>query len=363
MASNNTGPRLGLSLPLAHPMKAKKPKAGPAQALLDAHVAFMVEELSGKGLPPLIGKLLDFALDQAQGIVLESVVTRDMIKATARTYAIELDMQGGIPELIGDIARSLHAHPIHHDTKLSDLVSQRRFEDLLDHALALKSIRRRLIGELIASPLYESIASDLLYNGIRDYLARSSLADGVPGARSVFKLGRAVVKRATAGFEDVIEDSLKQHIGRSLGSVSQKTAQPLLDGEHDDSLRDVALDSWRRLRGLSIGELREDLSALDVEELFVSLYEWWKELRTTTFVGAMIDGGIDAFFDKYGEQTLAELLEDLGVDRKLMLAEAMRFAPHVLQQLHAAGRLEPAIRHGLEPFYLSGRVEQVLAKS
>lgn len=344
-------------------MKSKKPKPGPAQALLDAHVAFVVEELCGESLPRLIGNLLDFALEQARGIVLESVVTRDMIKATARTYAIELDMQAGIPELVGDIARTLHAHPIHRDTKLSDLVSPRRFEDLLDHALALKSIRRRLIGELIASPLYESIASDLLYNGIRDYLGRSTLADGIPGARSAFKLGRAVVRRATAGFEDAIEDGLKQHIGRSLGSVSQKTAQPLLDGEHDDSLRDVALDSWRRLRGLSIGELREDLSALDVEELFVTLYEWWKELRATPFVAAMIDTGIDTFFDRYGEQTLAEFLDDLGVDRTLMLAEAMRFAPHVLARLHAEGRLEPAVRRGLEPFYLSGRVEQVLAKA
>lgn len=343
-------------------MKTKKPKAGPAQALLDAHVAFMVEALSGRGLAALLENLLEFALGQAEGIELESVVTRDMIKATARTYAVELDMQGGIPELIGDIARTLYAHPIHRDTKLSDLVSQRRFEDLLDHALALKSIRRRLIGELIASPLYESIASDLLYNGIRDYLARSSLPAGIPGASSALKLGRAVVKRATAGFEDVMEEGLKRHIGRSLGSVSQKTAQPLLDGEHDDSLREVALDSWRRLRGLTIGELREDLSALDVEELFVTLYEFWKELRETKFVGAMIDAGIDAFFDKYGEQTLAELLEDLGIDRKLMLAEAMRFAPHVLKQLHKTGRLEAAVRRGLEPFYQSGRVEQVLAK-
>lgn len=350
-------------------MKAKKPKspknpaAGPAQALLDAHVDFLVEELSGKGLQPLIESLLSFALEQAEGLVLEDVVTRDMIKATARTYAIELDMQGGIPELIGEIARTLHGHPLHAHTKLSDLVSQRRFEDLLDHALALKSIRRRLIGELIASPLYESIASDLLYNGIRDYLARSSLPDGIPGARSALKFGRAVVKRATAGFEDVMEDGLKKHIGRSLGSVSQKTAQPLLDGEHDDALRDVALDSWRRLRGLSIGELREDLSALDVEELFVTLYEFWKELRTTKFVGAMIDGGIDTFFDKYGAQSLAALLEDLGIDRALMLAEALRFGPHVLRQLHKAGALEPALRRGLEPFYLSGRIEQVLAKT
>jgi hypothetical protein len=216
---------------------------------------------------------------------------------------------------------------------------------------------------VIASPLYQRIASDLLYNGIRDYLARSNLGDNIPGARSALKLGRAVVKRATAGFEDVMEDGLKRHIGRSVGSVSQKTAQSLLDGDHDDALREVAIDSWQRLRNLSIGELREDLSALDVEELFVTLYECWKELRGTPFIAAMIETGIDTFFDKYGEASLAELLEDLGIDRQIMLREAMRFAPHVLAQLHAADKLAPTVRRLLEPFYRSGKVEKILAAS
>ena len=342
-------------------MTKKKTKPGPVDALLDAHVAFVLDQLGARQLPPLLESLLDQALADAADLALEKMVTRDMIKATARTYAIELDLQGGIPELIGDIARALHAHPVHERTRLGDLISQRRFEDLLDHVLALKSIRRRLIGELIASPLYERIASDLLYNGIRDYLGRSDLpGSNLPGARSAFKLGRAVVKRATAGFEDAMEDGLKRHIGRSVGSVSQTTAQSLLDGEHDDSLREVALDSWTRLRKLRIGELREDLSALDVEELFVTLYECWKELRGTEFIGAMIDTGIDTFFEKYGESTLAELLEDLGIDRGLMLREAMRFGPHVLQQLDAAGKLEPTVRRLLEPFYRSGKVEKLL---
>ncbi|MGH8516209.1 MAG: hypothetical protein ACREUE_01995 [Panacagrimonas sp.] len=344
--------------------KSDKSTSGVAQALLDAQVAFVVDELvHTRKLTSVIDQLLDAVLDDAAELKLEQMVTRDMIKATARTYAIELDLQGGIPELVGDVARALHAHPIHERTRLGDLLSPRRFEDLLDHVLALKSLRRRIIDELLGSPLYESIASDLLYNGIRDYLARTEVPSGIPGARSALRLGRAVVKRATAGFEDVLEESIKRHIGRSVGRVSRETAQPLLEGDHDGALREVALDSWQRLRELTLGELRRDLSALDVEELFVTLYECWKEMRRTPVIGAMIDTGIDTFFDKYGDQSLAALLEDLGVDRALMRSEALRFGPHVIGELHAAGRLEPAVRRLLEPFYRSGAVEKVLAKA
>lgn len=341
----------------------KSKKTSPADLLLDAHVAFVLDQLVGEGFEALIDQLLDLALAEADVAKLDQMVTRDVIKATARTYAIELDLQGGIPELVGDVARALHAHPIHETTRLGDLLSQRRVEDLLDHVLALKALRRRLIEEIIESPLYEDIASDLLYNGIRDYLARSGEGVKIPGAASAFKLGRAVVKRATAGFEDALEDGIKRHIGRSVGSVSQKTAGALMDGTHDASLRSAALASWQRIRKLRIGELREDVTALDIEELFVTLYECWKELRGTRFLGAMIDAGVDAFFDKYGEQTLSDLLADLGIDRVLMRHEALRFAPRVLEKLNSAGRLEPLVRELLAPFYRSGAVERVIGKS
>lgn len=330
-------------------------------ALLDAHVAFVLEQFGKAELPGLLEMLLDTALLQVGDLKLEGVVTRSMIKATARTYAIELDLQGGIPELVGDIARALHAHPVHTRTTLGDLLSQRRFEDLLDHVLALKAIRRRLVNEVIASPLYESIASELLYNGIREYLTHNPVTSGIPGAGAALKLGRAMVSRATAGFEGVVEESLKRQIGRSVRNVSEKTTQSMLDGKHDAALRDAAIASWQRIRRTRLGDWRQDITALDIEELFVTLYECWKELRGTEFMGAMIDAGIDAFFDKYGDSSLAELLEDLGIGRELMLAEALRFAPHVLARLNTAKRLEPLVRAALTPFYASGRVERTLS--
>lgn len=339
----------------------RKPR-GPAEALLKAHVAFMLEELTGPGLKALIESVLDGLLEDADRITLEQAVTRDMIKATARTYAIELDLKGGIPELIGEVARALHGHPVHGRTRLADLMPDRRFRELLDHALALKSVRARIVHGVIRSPLYESFASELLYNGIREYLGSNPIARGIPGARSAMKLGKAVMSRATAGFDGVIEDGIKRHIGRTVASISERTARPLIDGEHDEGLREVAIESWLQVRHTRLGDVVGNLSPIEVEELFVTLYETWRELRGTGFIGEMIEAGIDTFFDKYGAASLAELLEDLGITRPLMLAEAMRFGPHVIGALQEQGLLEGSIRRLLERFYRSGRVEAVLEK-
>ncbi|MGQ0621712.1 MAG: hypothetical protein ACT4QA_17645 [Panacagrimonas sp.] len=340
----------------------KKKSSVLAEALLQAHVEFMLEDLTGAGLPALLESVLDGLLDDAARITLEQAVTRDMIKDTARTFAIELDLKGGIPELIGEIARAVHAHPIHARTRLSELIPDRRVRDLLDHALALQSVRTRLVSAVIRSPLYESFASELLYNGIREYLGSNTITRGIPGARSAMKLGKAVMSRATASFDGAIEDGIKRHIGRSVTAISERTAQSLMAGEHDEALRDGALESWRQLRETRLGDWMGLVSSTEVEELFVTLFETWRELRGTELIGTMIDTGIDTFFDKYGAASLAELLEDLGITRSIMLAEAMRFGPHVVTALHGRGLLEPSIRRLLERFYQSGRVEKILAR-
>ncbi len=331
-----------------------------AAALLDAHVRFVVDGLTGDSLPAALEALLDGALDEAAKITLAGAVSRETIKATARTYAVELHIKGGIPELVGEVARVLHAHPIHERVALGDLVSDRRVEDLLEHALEFRSLRARVVLALIASPLYETFASELLYNGIRDYLTSGAFAQGIPGGRSALELGRAMVGRATSGLEATLEEGIKRYIARTVRSVSERTVRPLVDGDHDEALRDVLLDSWQRIRSATLGELREDVTADDLEELFVTGHEWWSELRRTELIGTMIDAAIDALFDKYGDTSLRDLLVDLGISREIMRAEALRYGPPVLAALHRERLLEPQVRRLLEPFYRSGIVARVL---
>ena len=76
----------------------------------------------------------------------------------------------------------------------------------------------------------------------------------------------------------------------------------------------------------------------------------------------VIDAGIDGFFDKYGEFTLRELLDELGIGREIMRREALRFAPPVLATLHEKGLLEPYVRRHLEGFYRSDAALAILSK-
>ena len=49
------------------------------------------------------------------------------------------------------------------------------------------------------------------------------------------------------------------------------------------------------------------------------VFEYWRELRHTDYFNAMLEAGVQAFFDKYGDTSLTGLLDELGVTRELML--------------------------------------------
>lgn len=335
-------------------------KNSTADALLDAHVRFILDQIAGEALQPLIESELDALLANAQKLKLNDCVTRKMIKDTALAYAADLELGPGIPELVGDVARALYAHEIHQKTSFGDVLTDEHFSDILDKALEMKSLREKIVHEAVASPLYASFASDLLYNGIKGYLAQNAVTRNIPGAGSMMKFGKAVMSKATPNLEASIEDGLKKYIGQSVKATSKGSAALLLKYADDETVRELAQEFWVRIKPLKIAALREDISSLDVEEGFVTAYEFWRTLRQTSIYRTLIGAGIDAFFDKYGDASLSELLDDLGISRDMMLREAMRFAPPVIKALNKKKMIEPVIRRNLARFYHSDAARAIL---
>lgn len=331
-----------------------------AQSLLDAQVQHLLSTLTGDDFLHWAQTEIDEALAAAKKIKLGSVVTPAMIKDTARAYAAEMELGEGLPEMVAEIARALYSHDIHSQTRLSDLLTDHRFNEILNQILELHSAREKLIHAAVGSPIYGAIASEMLYEGITGYLAHNPLTRNIPGASSVFKLGKSMMKRANPGLEDSIEEGLKSYVSKSVQATARNGADLLLKNLDDNNLRKLAQSVWKHIKPMKLDALREDISALHVEEFFVSGYEFWRELRKTRIYGVLIDAGIDVFFKKYGNKTLDHLLADLGVTRAMMLQEAQRYAP-ALQVLHPW--LEKMLRRSLTGFYQSPAFAAASAKA
>jgi hypothetical protein len=335
-----------------------------AQLLLDAHVDYILAQLSGQPLAALIESLVDQAFINARKITLDDAVTRKMIKDTARGYAVELELSGAIPELVGDIARSLYSHPIHARTKLKDLLSDGLFNEFLDKILEMRDLQQWIVHEAVTNPVYAALASEMLMEGLRGYARHGSerFTAGIPGMRQAGRFAnKALLSRALPLIEETLEESLRKYIQKSLQGLLDSSEDFLIGLFDEEKVRTLALEAWDILKEKRIAEFKEGVSSLDIEEFFVIGYEAWRELRATPIYGALIDAGIDCFFDKYGSATLSDILDEMGVTREIAIRDAMRFAPPVLAMLKQRKLLQPFIREQLSGFYNSPIVVGILA--
>lgn len=332
-----------------------------ANALLDAHVAWIRARLAEPALQGEIAALVDTLLADAAKLRLADVITVKAISETAINYAAKMKVGGAIPALVGDIAAVIYAHPIHDETTLEELLPDREFYELLDKLLEMQTLREALIHTAVSNPIFANLASELVYSGLADYMERSRrFVARVPGARSVLKAGRAVIDRARPNLNDDVEKGIRQYVNRSATDRMLDSEQLLNRAFESDALRQAVLDFWEDNKQRSVASVRDFAGELDVNELFVIGYEYWLQLRERPIYTRLIEAGVKVFFDTYKKTTLTELLDDIGVTRDMIVADGVRFAPRVIAALDKKGLLEPAIRRQIEGFYHSDAVSAIL---
>lgn len=332
-----------------------------AKRLLDAHVDYVMSQLHGPTLTALLEREVDELFADASRLTLDEAVTPAMIKATALSYAVEIELSGAIPELVGDIARTLYAHPVHGNTTLNDLLPDGLFEEFLDKVLEMRDLHEWIVHEAVANPVYSALATDIVVEGIRGYLHHGgSRMRSLPGMRQASALGSGLLRNALPAIEETLEESLRAYLQKSLRDLLQGSEDFLLGLFDREQVRTLAIDAWDIVKDKRIADFQEGVSSLDIEELFVIGYEAWRYVRGTPLYTSMIEAGIDAFFDKYGASTLREIIDEMGVSREIALREANRFAPHVLGALHKKQLLEPLVRRHLAGFYASAAVTAIV---
>lgn len=328
-----------------------------AARLLDAQVAYTLEQMKGKALRAHVESNVDYLLEVGSKLRLSDLVSEEMIRATALKYASDMEPGPGLAEMVAEIARKLHGHPGHDQCTLRDLVDDRMFDEVVDKVIEMKSVRERIVHDLVGNPLYSELIADVLYHGIRNYMTDNPLTKRLPGAQSMMKLGKSVIDKATPNIEEAIRRYIQKNINASL-KESERFLVKTLDDKRIDA---VAHDVWRQVREEPISRFQDYVSEEDLEDFFVIGFEYWRRLRSTDYYRSMVDAGVDFFFNKYGKTPITDIIADVGVSRDMIVEDAMHYLPHVLKVVQKKGLLEDWVRQNLEGFYLSDAVAEILA--
>ncbi|MCH8543050.1 MAG: hypothetical protein LAT61_05735 [Alcanivorax sp.] len=327
-----------------------------AEQLLNAQIAWVIAQLDEKEFKKLLKEEVNQFFKVAKSLKLNDVVSADKVRITARRYAIEMDISGAIPELIGEIADRLYNHPGHDKNSFEDLITDQEVAELLDVALEMKALRQRLISEIGGSPLTLNLISDMLYRGIQGFVSQGTnmagnMAGNIPGASSLLKLGKSAVSRAAPGLEKSAESSIKKYIAHNTRSIIQQSEKRLEKAVESGELRQGILDFWDEIKEEKVASLRRYITRDELEDVMVTGLEAWKQFRETRYFGNLLDAGVDFFFHKYGDTTLDKLVSEMGVTKKMVNDEIMHYAPDIIAVLKEKGILEETLRRRLSPFW------------
>lgn len=321
----------------------QEPASEAGRRALDAHVAWWMERSQGDVLDRWLEDTVDNALVDAEAFVLEDVVACEQVKTTALRYAAELPLTGGIPDLIADVAHALRDHPELEHARLDAFLPTEAVRTLIAKGIELRPLTERLLRELRHTAAVQQFVGELVYQGLHNALVHQG------GWR---RWGHLLP-------EAVVDRLLSESAERSAQLLTRST-ETVLAAVDDDALQDAVELFWNSLAELPLAPLREGLADDDIDDLTALAYAFWQELRQSTLYRGLIERAVEAVFARYGQMSLRALLDDLGIDRAMMLDEARRYAPGALAAMRERGVLEALIRRQLAPFYASEAFEQAV---
>lgn len=328
-----------------------------ADQLLDAHVAHELAALRGEQFAEQVVVEIDHALATIGVLTLDQVIHRDQVKAVAVKYVATFRLPGAIPEIAADIATRVRSHPAN-AVALGELVSRPRVDELVSVLAEMRGVRERVLRGIADNTSLQAGVGEVVRGiAISPFATGRRIARRVPivatGVDAAEKLGAGLIDAADLRSREVAERAA----GKLLGYISDSAAETV----SDDELRAAVLEVWDALATRPVSELVGAVSEGQVVELFVALYELWLDLRSSDYITAVVEAGVEVFFDTYAGFTLNDLLAEFGLGRDDLVEEALRFGAPVLEALAEAGVLEPLVRRRLAGFYASPEAQSLLA--
>ncbi len=336
-----------------------------ARRVLDAHVAHEMAAMRGVRFLDLVTGEIDFALRAGSELTLDQVMPRELIKDVALKYVSTFRLPGAIPEVAAAIATRLKAHPANL-TPLVKVVSRPRAAELIDALVEMRTLRQQVLRSLADNTGVQAGVGTLMRGTAKGAVdSGRRLADNLPGGSFGFSVAERVAGRVAGTVRGTqvgaaVDQSARELAERGAGAMLGYLSDTAASSVSDEEVRDALLEAWDALATRPVSDVVDLIDDDQLVAVFVGLYQVWLDVRDSDYLRALIDTGVDYFFDTYGSFTLDRLLEEWGLGRDDLVEEALRFGPPVIEALAEAGVLEQLLRRRLSSFYDSAEARALL---
>jgi hypothetical protein len=329
-----------------------------AEKLLAAHVEHTLERLRGERLVELIREHVAATFSWLDDVELRQVITPAQVMGVIDRYVIQLRVSGEITELAGQLSRVILTSSATSRTRLRDVLPQESYDEFAEKILGLSGLRSELIHGITHSSGFGEVTSRVAARFVTDLLAPSKPRSG-PGLAGVLT---ALSRRVLPELEQRIGAGLARTLQRRGHSLAQRSEKVLLETLDQDTVREVVDDVWESISNRPLSAAIESFSGQDLEDFVVLVHEFWLKFRKSDYFRAVTSEVVEQIFVKYGDEAVAQVIDDMGVTERMVSDELITFLGPMLAHAHDTGFLERQVRAALEPFYRSSAVSALLAR-
>jgi hypothetical protein len=318
-----------------------------AQQLLDAHVAFELQQLEGKALQNAINEEVAVLWKWLGKTNIADVLPKKEVKAFVernKNIAITEPVKEYILSLVADSREFVEEK----DWEVGDILHKKHYDALVDRLLEMEDARNELIGRVVKNPFYADLIANILYNGIKSFTQEGGALQKSP-VGGLFKLGQGLMQ--ASGLEDAIDTNVKKFISANLQKTLSQNEKYLKEKLSNTQLKKLSNNAWDKVSDFDLKNITKHVKPSRVEKSLPIAEEYWNEVVASKAFNQSVDFVLDHFYKANGKKKVAEVLGDLTITEEKAALEAYHAALPWIAEMKQSGYLEARIRARMEKFY------------
>jgi hypothetical protein len=331
-----------------------------AQLLLDAQVRHHLDRLTGDRLEGTVRDLATGLLAASERHRIEDLVDRAVVTDIVARALATVPGSSAVREIVELAADVLHEGPAE-PHPLGELVHRERVEVLLDELLALHPVLERALDRLSDGPLVGTVATRFMGRVVGEVVqANKAVAGKVPGLGSLVSLGTSAASRAMGAADKQVEALVGGAVGKGGTFAVRRLNKILVETLRDPTTREALLEVWDLVAREPVEGLGDYLSREELAGVVTAGHDLVTSAAASEHAGRVGEVVVAAFFDRFGDRTPTQLLDELEISRDDVVDDLVRLAPGVVGALREGGDLERLVRSQLQPFWESEEVAALL---
>lgn len=324
-----------------------------SQEMLDAHVRFELDRISGAGLARTVAEETSALFDWLRTVRVADVLPDPEATgqvAVGIVEAVRIDERSA--ELLAEAVVSVHRTLLADASPISELVADEDFDALVAVLVTMRDARRELLDVLTTSDAYTRLVSHVLYHGVKSYvLTENVVARRVPGAQSLMALGQRGLNRAVPSLEGQVDRQLLAFVQANITDTlreSQRYLDQMLD---DELISAMAREAWQAHRNRSAASVAGLVTADQLAGITGPAAAMWEQLRSAGLVRRVVRTIVMDLLERHGERTVGGLIDEAGLTEEWVAEQMVETLRPAVEHARDDGFLEARIRARLEPFY------------